>query len=571
MPSPQEEVGGGDVPEGQSAGQETGSSSQTPFPQVFVGGGEGVDEGGGCCVSWPAQLGVQEEQSPDVGMQELGQVATKPSGHVLISSVQPTPSHRFGEGEGSWAKAKEVSKKRTEKNVATPSAFMSSIIVFPPYKSQFLLIFMNPSQILAYYSRPEIQRAILESAKDREVAGMFRSEQFGQRPNALIYPQDILSQVRQGVVEFHCSLERWSSPSTLQERTGFDVIFDLDCSLFEHGRIAATILVKVLEEQGIKTPAVKFSGNRGFHIGIPWSSLPASVDLKPTAAQFPDLPRKIALFLKELMRPRLEETLLKNYSPETLAEQTGKPLGKILSESGIDPFQIVNIDPVLISPRHLYRMPYSLNKKTFFVSLPIKKEDISIFEREHADPQKIKAILPFLQETGEKEAELLVAEALDWHAKKHREEKKLRPREEFTGKIPETLFPPCIKNIQKGVSDGKKRSVFILINFLRSVKWSWDDIEGFLKEWNKKNSPPLPEQYLITQLRYYRDKKTFPPPNCTQEGYYVGFGVCSPDNICVARENIKNPINYPFRLMKKEPSQKRTRQRRHSRKEQEWI
>lgn len=410
---------------------------------------------------------------------------------------------------------------------------------------------MNATEILAYYSREEVQEALLKAAKEREVVGVYRTGAFGQRPNTLLYPQDILSQVRSGVVEFHYSPELWDNPLTLQRRKGFDILFDLDCRVFEHGKIAASVLGWALEKHGIKHASVKFSGNQGFHVGIPWNSLPKEVDFQPTASLFPESARSVGLYIRSFMRDRLERALLKHYSLETLAEQVEKPLGSLLTKEGMDPFKIVDIDPVLISPRHLVRMPYSLNKKAFLVSLPLKKEDLEDFNKDDASPRGVKVEVDFLAGGKEGEAELLFAEALDWSAQQKIKEKPLKKRSPLKRKIPQELFPPCIKTIQKGLADGRKRSVFILINFLRSLKWNWEEIASFLKEWNTKNKPPLREQYLVTQLRYYRDKKQFPPPNCYQEGWYVSFGVCSPDHICVTRENIKNPVNYPFRLMKR--------------------
>jgi len=42
--------------------------------------------------------------------------------------------------------------------------------------------------------------------------------------------------------------------------------------------------------------------------------------------------------------------------------------------------------------------------------------------------------------------------------------------------INEDLFPPCIKNIlnNKEIEDGRKRSLFILINFFTNIGWDWD-------------------------------------------------------------------------------------------------
>ena len=95
------------------------------------------------------------------------------------------------------------------------------------------------------------------------------------------------------------------------------------------------------------------------------------------------------------------------------------------------------------------------------------------------------------------------------------------------------------------MQDGKKRSIFILINFLRSVGWSYDQIEARLKEWNTKNPEPLREVTLIGQLRYHKQhKKNVLPPNCKNQMYYLDFGVCKPDHLC---KRIKNPVQYAKR------------------------
>jgi len=93
------------------------------------------------------------------------------------------------------------------------------------------------------------------------------------------------------------------------------------------------------------------------------------------------------------------------------------------------------------------------------------------------------------------------------------------------------------------LAEGRKRSVFILINFLSSMKWSYEEIERLILEWNRKNKPPLPESYIRGQLRYFKQKgKALPPPNCLNEAYYLSFGVCKPDSTC---RQIKNPASYP--------------------------
>lgn len=409
---------------------------------------------------------------------------------------------------------------------------------------------MDKEAVLAYYSRPEIQEALLEGAKDREVVGVFRRGEFDQRPNTLIYPQDILTQVKRGAVEFHSSVERWTNPLTIKDRSGFDLILDLDCTTTGHGKQAALTLCTVLEDHGISSTSIKFTGGSGFHLGIPWESLPQEIGLKPTASLFPDIARHVASYIREQMRAPLAHALLGNETPQELAQAVEKPLAKIETKDSIDPFQVVDIDSVLLSPRHLYRMAYSLNRKTFLASIPLTREELESFDLKRAQPSLIKPKHTFLSHGKEGEANLLFTKGLDWYARQEKEKKPSRRRISFR-KVPESHFPPCVKNIKAGLKEGRKRSLFALIRFLSTMKWTWDEIELFLKDWNQRNIPPLPVQTITSSLRYYRDKKTFPPPNCSQKGWFQDFGVCKPDRVCVAPENIKNPVNYPFRLQRR--------------------
>ena len=156
------------------------------------------------------------------------------------------------------------------------------------------------------------------------------------------------------------------------------------------------------------------------------------------------------------------------------------------------------------------------------------------------------------------DAEALTVEALDWASKYKIERKEEIPKIRTAAKIkmiPEQYFPPCVSNILKGVSDGKKRSVFILVNFLRNMGWDLDKIEKKLGEWNEKNYPPLRTNYLRGQLRWhFRQDRNLLPPNCNNEMFYLNIGVCNPDKFCKSgtdKVTLKSPINYPFRKMKK--------------------
>ena len=420
---------------------------------------------------------------------------------------------------------------------------------------------MNLRQVYEYYSRQDIQQFFMDFSKSREVVGVFKNGSYSTRPGTLVYPQDIVAMVKEGSLEFHSSIERWSQPMSLRSdnydslRVGWDMILDLDCKVFEHGKIAAKVMAWALEKHGIRNYSLKFTGGTGFHIGIPWESMPKKIDYRPSLGMFPDLPRQIGLYLREQVRERLERELLKNYQIEQLAEQVKKPLGEISGkDSLLNPFKIVDIDTVLISPRHLFRMPYSLNKGSFFVSLPIKASELDELKREDADPTRhaIKVKTRFLDSAEENEAEMLIAEAMDWSRKfKKSQERKEAYRSALTEAVPKDLFPPCVKAILQGLPDGKKRSVFILSTFLRSVKWGWPDVEKEIAEWNLKNMPPLKENYVRGQIRWHRSqKREILPPGCQNEGWYESFGVCRPDSWCGgSSKNVKNPVNYPVRRM----------------------
>jgi len=212
-----------------------------------------------------------------------------------------------------------------------------------------------------------------------------------------------------------------------------------------------------------------------------------------------------------------------------------------------NPLAIIEVDTILISSRHLYRMPYSLNEKSSKVSVPINPDEVLSFQKKMAEPKDLK-IPPykFLDKSNVKhgEAKDLVEKAFEFSAIKEKESEG-KPQKEFRAleeAIPESFFPPCIMNILNGLEDGRKRSLFILTNFLTSVGWSYDMIEKLLKAWNEKKPGKLREVLIQGQLRYHKQrKKMILPPNCQNKMYYEDMRICTPDNLCA---KIKNPVNY---------------------------
>lgn len=425
---------------------------------------------------------------------------------------------------------------------------------------------MNELEILRYYSNPDVQKAIINIARDREVAGSFADGRYFSRPDTLIYPKDIIERVKRGIATFHCSVERWTQPMRLSSelkpaeleslRKGFDMIIDMDSKVkLEHAAIAAETVCEFLKDLGI-TPTVKFSGSRGFHVGVAYNAFPESIDFKKLATRYPEVPQSIAMFVREKVKDRLLEKLVEYEGG------VGALVNCLPSVSELSPYSFVELEKDWGS-RHLFRMPYSLHVKYWKVSLPIKVEDLKSFKMEMAEPSEIKIRAPFL-ENKDGEATELILQALDW-ASKNKKVEVIATRKRtggFKSPVPEEFFPPCIKTILNGIDDGKKRSLFTLMNFLGSVNWTDDMVKERIEKWNQTNPNPLNDRTMTTQLKWhFRQNRSLMPANCDNEMFYKALGICKPCPECG-----KNPVNYAFKKyslsFKRAKNAQKTRTRR---------
>jgi hypothetical protein len=420
-------------------------------------------------------------------------------------------------------------------------------------------------QIWNWYSREKVRKAILEFAKNREVVSVFSDGSYGRRPDCLNYDGDILQAIAEGTVAFHSSVERWENPMRLDVgmkredldnlRIGWDLLIDLDVKDFEIAKIATKKFIEALQDHGVKNIGVKFTGGKSFHIIVAFESFPSKVNGIPTKNLYPELSQKIIEYLKWYIKDELKEALLAIDNPNNISQRVGKPLKEILVNDELDPFKVITVD--VFGSRHLFRMPYSLNENTMLVSLPLKIEEIDSFQKEQAEIKKAKIEESFLKIYTKEDATALVVEALDWYDKNHKEEEKSIaasiPKKPISknSKIPEEFFPPCIKKILEGLSDGRKRAIFVLVTFLRNMNWSLEEIEKKIYEWNEKNKPPLRANYLRTQLRWhFRQDRNLLPPNCDNKSFYEDMGLKDSCEECL-KLGIKNPVNYPFAILKR--------------------
>ena len=78
-------------------------------------------------------------------------------------------------------------------------------------------------------------------------------------------------------------------------------------------------------------------------------------------------------------------------------------------------------------------------------------------------------------------------------------------------------------------------------NGRKKIGWDKKKIESYLLKWNKeKNSGNLRDNYIVSQMKSFTAAAKL-PPNCDNEAYYTGIGICFPDTLC---KKIKNPVNY---------------------------
>ena len=289
---------------------------------------------------------------------------------------------------------------------------------------------MNPDEIRAYYSRPEIAKRIFEMSRDREVVPVFLGGFYGTRPNSVQFPGDITHFVKNGAIAFHCSVEHWKNPQMLSNdlkrpdldklRTGWDLVLDIDSDAgIDAARITAKLLIDEMRKNGVKNISIKFSGRRGFHLGVAWGGFAGMKvnNIENIAKMFPELPQKIAFYLCEKIKPELAKKLLaldplleeRMRNDNTAIEaRNGATMNEDFGE--LNPYNVLDVEQNW-SVRHLFRMPYAFNDKTWNVSLPFDPGRIMEFSPLEAKPENVRGDMVFLGKFEENECESLVKNA----------------------------------------------------------------------------------------------------------------------------------------------------------------
>jgi len=393
-------------------------------------------------------------------------------------------------------------------------------------------------------------------------------------------------------------------------RRGWDLLIDIDSKYLDYSKLYAEILIEVLRSHGISNIGVKFSGSKGFHIIVPWKAFPKELSGQETRKMFPEWPRLICKYLSDQITEKLKNKVLDlNNNQESIEmycfncnnsiepsykisfqcpacktesesfesaikrkriircpnceiemQETNKqelyfcPTCNLNSQTNKENFkervktQHIDADIILVSPRHLFRMPYSLHEKTSLSSAVLDPDKIKDFDIKDADPLKIQ-LKNFIPDVKENEASQLLIRAIE-HSPIEEEEvvvKKNFGKKKFKditiNNLTPDLYPPSIKIILKGMpSDGRKRALFILLSFFKSLKLDDQEIENIINDWNKKNYEPLRTGYIRSQLSWYKKQDPKLPPNYDKP-YYREIGI----NPTTGELKSKNPVSYVIR------------------------
>lgn len=459
-----------------------------------------------------------------------------------------------------------------------------------------------------YYSRPEIQKAILNFAKDREIAVMYNGY-YGKRPDVIEYLTDVKRFVEKGAFSFHCSEERWANPLLLgtekkdedrdNNRAGWDLILDLDGVDYIYSRFLGKVILDYFDEIGIKNVSTKFSGNKGFHIGIPFEAFSKDCfglveGISESRLLFPDVAKRTVLFLLVELKEKISQIILDHdgggmTAIKKISEKYKIPEKDLKYDKKTNTFdfmKVIDIDTILITSRHLFRMPYSLNEKSGLVSVPIANDKVSVFERNWARPQNVKpeynknfeflAYDPKYGQDGNKLLEKVYSDfestfdveelVKEYNFNKRDIEGKMQSlgggvvEFEIDQEVRIEDFPKTISfALKHKFEDGRKRALFLLITFLTSIKWTFETIERIVDEWNQRQEVPLKNAYVKAQMSWFKVKeKPISPPNFANPNYYVGIGIpqeiVEEDKKAFKGVTIKNPLHYVFILLKRKES-----------------
>ena len=455
------------------------------------------------------------------------------------------------------------------------------------------------SQIIRYYSNPFVMKKLLNFSKNREIAVKF-GDFFSKRPQVIESLFDVKKFINGGATSFHCSEEIWTNPMLLKNqkedekiknRIGWDLILDLDGIDFDITKFTTKKICDLFDTLEIKNYSVKFSGNKGFHIGICFEAFSNKrIGNEELRVDFPKVPKEITKYIISKISKDISKYILEKFSNDVKKISQNFNIEenelKIKDENflNFNWLKIIEIDTILLASRHLYRMPYSLNEKSGLISIPIKKDEILNFDKKNASIENFEKNIKIYEkennnfeflsydENFKKDANRLILEIennldlineIDFEnfILKQKKEKGLITSKNFEidyslfDEVSFDEFPKVIKDIldKKDFSDGKKRALFVLMSFFSSINYSYEKIEKLVIDWNSKIEDRLKDNYIYAQINWFKlQNKKITPPNYDNTNYYLNIGIdkksVNEDLNFFKNKKIKNPLQYVYQL-----------------------
>ena len=93
----------------------------------------------------------------------------------------------------------------------------------------------------------------------------------------------------------------------------WDLVIDIDCPCFEYSKDTAFLVIEWLKHSNIRSISCKFSGNKGFHIGVPFEAFPSRVVGEDIRLTFPETPRRVAAYIHEKIKYHLDQLQKKGF------------------------------------------------------------------------------------------------------------------------------------------------------------------------------------------------------------------------------------------------------------------
>jgi hypothetical protein len=356
----------------------------------------------------------------------------------------------------------------------------------------------------------------------RKLGGNFRRNLFYD-PNLIESEFEKMSKTGK-LFEIHNSVEKYYDiVNEFKNDFVYAYFFVLDIDI-NSLRLSSFFAEKIYEMLKNINPNIKFSGNKGFHIFF-------EKDKEDISEKIEDYRIILNKLKSNIFNSILRDEEGYFYDDIELFREFLKALNlKSIKELKENNYNIIPIDSMVLSSRHLIRSPYSINLKSkqkyreYLVSGFISPDEVSEFITMNEDEiiQYLKDNFSMSNINIEENLKLYKDDYNQQEIKKflqnYEKDLKFKKKIDKVKKVKRKAFKPVNINLMKqtipkrikrilegGIVDGRKRAFFILTTFFANYNGkplvSFEKFEEIIKEWNKRNVKPFKENELRSMLK----------------------------------------------------------------------